>query len=186
MFWPYDARPEDIVLDDIAVPLSRMCRYGGHCKEFYAVTDHSVWVMDRVPKQMGPAVQLAALLHDAAEGYMRDIPRPVKHSPQMDEYRRVEAFVQLAIYQAFGSAVMQAAEYYGATIKELDNLALATEKRDLVVEGRGRWKGVEGVLPDPDPIEHTVSMRASCAVFVHHVKRLYQETYGQPLGGGLL
>lgn len=37
-FWPLDPRPEEIHIEDIAAALSKLCRYGGHCKRFYCPT----------------------------------------------------------------------------------------------------------------------------------------------------
>lgn len=34
--------PEDICLDDIAIALSRLCRYTGHTKRMYSVLEHSI------------------------------------------------------------------------------------------------------------------------------------------------
>lgn len=78
--------PEMIDIQDIAHALSMVCRYGGHCRDFYSVAEHSVHVMRL--GQMHPTMMsitahwakrsLALLLHDAAEAYMGDIMTPNK------------------------------------------------------------------------------------------------------------
>jgi len=72
--WPVDPRPEDIDLADIAHALSNLCRYGGHCKRFYSVAEHSVHVSYMVPTRYAKE----ALMHDASEAYLVDVPRPLK------------------------------------------------------------------------------------------------------------
>ncbi|MBZ0268685.1 phosphohydrolase [bacterium] len=95
-FWPLDPRAEDVDIVDIAHALSLQTRYGGHCLRFYSVAEHSVHVASRVPDDL----RLAALLHDASEAYLIDVPRPVKHS--LAEYRGIEDRVMRAVFERFG------------------------------------------------------------------------------------
>lgn len=82
-FWCADPRPEDVRIEDIAEQLGRECRFGGALRRaepgeqevFYSVAQHSVLVCDNVKS---PELKLAALLHDAAEAYVKDIPKPLK------------------------------------------------------------------------------------------------------------
>ncbi len=170
MFFPFDPRIEEFDLDDIAVPLSRMCRFGGHCLGFYSVADHSVWVMEHMPKHLGPEAHLAALLHDAGEAYLMDVPRPIKYGPGMEEYRRAEDQIHALILIRF--KVVDAHNRYATLIKEQDIRALATEKRDIMAEGPGKWQFTDGIEPHPDPIEPTISMQESYFRFIEHAHRL--------------
>jgi hypothetical protein len=62
-------RAEDIRFDDIASALSKQCRYGGHCIEFYSVAEHCVHVAERAPMRLGAngitasATELSELLN---------------------------------------------------------------------------------------------------------------------------
>lgn len=99
-FWPMDPRPEEVFIEDIAHSLSMQCRYAGHCLRFYSVAEHSV-LLARYFRQKGAPLttQLWALLHDASEAYLVDVPRPVK--PYLPGYKVAEARVMRAICDRF-------------------------------------------------------------------------------------
>ena len=58
----------------VALTLGRICRFAGNCKTFWPVLIHSLVVADLAPE----AVAIHALLHDAAEIYIGDVPSPFK------------------------------------------------------------------------------------------------------------
>ncbi|MFT4099281.1 MAG: phosphohydrolase [Rhodoblastus sp.] len=95
-FWPLDPRPEDVDIRDIAHALAHQCRYAGHCLRFYSVAEHSILLAQVV----SPAAAFAALMHDAAEAYLVDLPRPIKRS--MPDYVAAEERVLAAILRAVG------------------------------------------------------------------------------------
>lgn len=95
-FWPLDPRPEEIDIHDIAHALSMQCRYGGHCRRFYSVAEHSIHLSHVVPL----CDALWGLLHDASEAYLVDIPRPLKRS--MEDYRRWEGILMQVVAERFG------------------------------------------------------------------------------------
>ncbi len=64
---------------DIAVGLSRECRYAGASVHWWPVALHSFVVADLLP----PGIRLHGLLHDAAECITGDIPTPAK-IPEME------------------------------------------------------------------------------------------------------
>jgi len=95
-FWPLDPRPEEICIEDIAHSLSLRCRYGGHVTRFYSVAEHSVLVSLRVPRQFA----LWGLLHDAAEAYTADVPRPLKRN--LPDWKPIEARIMAMVCARFG------------------------------------------------------------------------------------
>lgn len=82
---PLNPDPEAIDINDIAHALSNICRFGGHTMRFYSVAEHSLHVMQLVK---APELKLCALLHDASEAYLLDIPSPVKH--RLTDYKQAE------------------------------------------------------------------------------------------------
>lgn len=96
-FWPLDPRSDEVHIEDIAHALSMQCRYGGHCTRFYSVAEHSV-LMARTFVNLDLA--LWALLHDAAEAYVADVPRPLKRF--LPGYKEAESKVMAAICDRFG------------------------------------------------------------------------------------
>jgi len=88
---------------EIATALGNECRYGGHCKRFYSVAEHSVHVLGVVAGRADMAgnkeALRAALLHDGAEAYCKDIPRPLKLL--LPRYRAIEDRVDAALRAQF-------------------------------------------------------------------------------------
>jgi len=93
--------PDLIEIEDIATGLSRAARFGGQSQEPYYVAEHSVCVALYVRDQGGdPNTMLAALLHDAAEAYMGDMPSPIKQF--IPQFCEIEDRLKDAIMSRFG------------------------------------------------------------------------------------
>lgn len=90
--------PDAIDITDIAHGLSLQCRFAGQIGVFYSVAQHSVLCS----YMCEPADALAALLHDAAEAYMSDVPRPAKELAGMQGYIACEKHLTAIILQRFG------------------------------------------------------------------------------------
>lgn len=93
-------KPEQIEIKDIAHALSRQCRYGGMCRDHYSVARHSINVMKAV-KIMGGNLetQFYALMHDASEAYLVDIPTPIKI--ELGNYYEIEKTWMTAILAGY-------------------------------------------------------------------------------------
>jgi hypothetical protein len=126
-FYPMNPRPSEIDPVDIAHALSLLCRYGGHVDRFYSVAEHCVLMSNAV----APEHALAALLHDATEAYVCDVPRPLK--AYLDAYREIEDHVWAAIAIRFGLALELPAE-----VKQADTRILLTERAALMPRAE-RW-----------------------------------------------
>lgn len=100
-FYPLDPRPEEIDIVDIAHHLSQICRFNGASKFFFSVAQHSINVYKHVKSQGGSIEeQFDALMHDASEAYLCDLPKPIKK--YMSDYKVYEDIVQDVIYQKYG------------------------------------------------------------------------------------
>lgn len=141
-FTPLDPRPEDVCIEDIAHSLACMNRFTGHTREPYSVAQHSILASTYIRDVYGAStrMQLAALLHDASEAYLVDVPKPIK--PFLVGYEEIEARVQHAIGEKFGLTLE---DFNGALVKAVDFRVLATEKRDLLGPEPQSW----GDLPEP-------------------------------------
>jgi len=97
--YPLDIDPGDICIEDIAHALSLKCRYGGHCREFYSVAQHCCLAARYALRYVPRILPSVALLHDAAEAYLIDMPTPVKS--MFHGYVVAERIVQEAIFKKY-------------------------------------------------------------------------------------
>lgn len=130
MFWPLDPRPDEIDVLDIAHALANMCRYGGHCLRFYSVAEHSVLMARAVSKEN----RMWALMHDASEAYIVDVPRPLKRF--LAGYNAAEDAVMDAVCIKFGLPSEMPAE-----VKAADNAILFAEMLQNMAPPPKAWAG---------------------------------------------
>ena len=114
-FYPQDPRVGDFTIEVIAFALSNLCRYGGHVS-FYSVAEHAVLCSEQAP----PEFEFEALMHDASEAYLVDMPRPLKAA--MPIYREIEAGLEKVIAEQFDMRWPMS-----KVVKEIDNRMLASE-----------------------------------------------------------
>ncbi len=157
-FWPIDPRPEDVCIEDIAHALSMQCRYAGHTSQFYSVAEHCVRVTTLVP----PEDQLWALLHDASEAYLVDLPRPIKRYTEIGKHYRVaEDALMRVICDRFGLPHEEP-----PSVKRADQAMLCVEARALLPVNSW-WKKWEGCLMGGEaPIESTAPPAEAEAAFL--------------------
>lgn len=160
---PLSLRPQDINIVDVAHSLSMQCRFGGHCTEFYSVAQHSVNVSLNVPKEAA----LWGLLHDASEAYLKDIPRPLKHSSIFEGYRRLEEEVNKTVAKRFGLSFPMP-----SSIKDADNVELLTEGQSLHPAYGEWWKN--GTLQHLSPRDERIFGWAPARAEEEFLNRFYE------------
>ena len=142
-FDPTQPEKERICIDDIAHALSL-----GHVKTFFSVGQHCILcAKEAMARGLPRRLALAALLHDASECYMSDVPRPFKKS--LPEYQRQEEKLLCIIYEKYLGTGLSAKEEQ--QLKNIDNDLLWYDLKFLLNE--------EPPQPKPSvcvPIDYTV------------------------------
>jgi len=125
---------EQIVLSDVALALSRACRYGGHTRRFYSVAEHTILMSDWVLQQPwgNELAALTALHHDDAEAYIGDLPRPAKQN--MPQFKAVETGIDRAVAERFGTIYPMP-----AWLKQADTAILVDERAQVMRQSGNRW-----------------------------------------------
>src|SRR3954447_4059990 len=141
-FNPFEPDPEQLDISDIGRALANVCRFGGHCRSLYSVAQHSVIVSELVEQRGGDVEDVfAALMHDASEAYLGDMPHPIKHRSALGAaFKAAEEHLEQAIRERFRirDGVPE--------IKRADRALLATERRVFSAE-RWHWPELDGVEP---------------------------------------
>lgn len=122
MFYILDPQTSNICIEDIAHSLSMKCRFNGHCDKFYSVSEHSILVSKYVPSEYA----MWGLLHDAAEAYLPDVPRPIK--PHLTEFKNIENNIMLAVIEKFSLNPIK----QPSIVKRIDSAILANEAKQLM------------------------------------------------------
>ncbi len=112
--------PSAIDVYDIAHSLSFNCRFGGHLPRFYSVAQHCVEMSYEVPSEHA----LWALLHDATEAYICDMPKPFKN--MLPDYQQLEKELEAKLMPVFGLVPTMP-----SAVQEADMRMLNTERRDI-------------------------------------------------------
>ena len=124
----------DIEIEDIAHGLSRLARWNGQTsgKWAFSVAQHCLLVEDiagRLSKGNDPSLNLASLLHDAAEYVIGDLISPFKAVVGID-YKDFEAGLLRAIHMRFGLPPVMP-ERLVKLIKRADRIAAYYEATQL-------------------------------------------------------
>lgn len=153
--------PADVRIVDIAHALSNLCRFNGHCTQFYSVAQHSFLASYQVPREDA----LAALMHDAAEAYVGDVVSPLKM--MLPDYRKVEDHVASVVRAAFGLPM-----YLPESIREVDVRMCETERRQLLGYPPPKlWSIPEGTEPY-DLVIHPWGSEEACEFFLERFEEL--------------
>ena len=126
----FETTPEMIDVNDIAHALSRLPRFGGHLNRHYSVAQHSVLCAKRAKTLEN---KRAALMHDASEAYLLDIPTPIK--ARLLEYKLHEKKLMSVIFTKYNIT-----EPLSKSVKKIDNDMLLIEWENLVEHDNRTFK----------------------------------------------
>lgn len=136
MFDVRNPQPEQIFIEDIVHALSNQCRFGGHTSVFYSVAEHCIRcklmaheqanMPPKLSKQQKADSMMSALLHDASEAYLVDIPTPVKIL--LPDYYKIEHKLMQAIAEKFGFTFPLTTQ-----VQHIDEIMLQREWENVVL-----------------------------------------------------
>ena len=118
-----------IDINDIAHALAHQCRFSGHTSSFYSVAQHSILCAELVDEEL----KLPALLHDAPEAYLIDVPSPIKH--KLKDFKKIENNVMQAISKKFNISFP-----LNKKIKEADEVMLKREWEQLMIREKQHFE----------------------------------------------
>lgn len=96
----FDPKPEDHTIEEIALSLSNLNRFGGYIECDYVVGEHSIHAAETILRMGGTALEaLCGLLHDSSEGPFADVLGPLK--VHMPDYRALESKYMFTVAEAF-------------------------------------------------------------------------------------
>jgi 5'-deoxynucleotidase YfbR-like HD superfamily hydrolase len=165
--YPLDLMPDDIDIEEIAHALSNICRFGGHCKEFYSVAQHSVIVCDLLSDEY----KLCGLLHDSSEAYCGDMVRPLKQ--HLPEFQTIENDIWLSISLKFDVPFVIPRD-----VQIEDARVLLMEKRDLLAYHEHEWTFPQCAFPNltiPDDVIVPIEPKAARDLFLTRFYQLWEE-----------
>ena len=125
--------PEEalICIEDIAHALSLICRGNGHVKSFFSVGQHCILcAREAAARSYSSRLSLAAILHDASECYMSDVPTPFKN--ELPEYQEQEEHLLGIIYEKFLGSNLTEEEQ--KELKKIDHAMLWYDLEHLLGE----------------------------------------------------
>lgn len=119
----FNPKPEMFCIEDIAHALSKEQRFGNQLRENYSVAQHCI-----ICSEMANAEdKLTALLHDASEAYIRDLPKPIKI--KVPQYEQIEDNLMKCLSVKFGFQYP-----LPQTIHDIDSFMLEKEWNSLMME----------------------------------------------------
>lgn len=140
-------KPSMVHIDDVAWHLSMINRFTGAAIRPYSVAEHCLLVAEILERSVAGIDAMclrAALLHDAPEAYTNDLSSPMKRRIG-HAWTAAESPIVHAVEQHFG--IVAAARDHALAIHYADLVALATERRDLLIDHEEEWPMLRGVEP---------------------------------------
>ena len=159
---------------DIAHALSQLCRYNGHCSQFYSVAEHCClihdWIRQEYRHDIHPGHQKiikdhmrAGLFHDAVEAYTGDIVGPLLSLfPDFHQYsQQIEQKIAIDFQLEYP---------FPSIVKEADKRILVDEMSYLFTKDAIPWDkltktklGVQIQCWKPEQAKQEFQTRAECS-----------------------
>ena len=133
--YPLSPKVEDVSIIDIAHHLSQQCRYSGATSWLYSTAQHCCLLADYVEKVMkgSPIDCLQILIHDAAETYLVDMPRPIKQ--HMPEFRMWDRAIQMCVRSWVGLGDVPLPPWQD----DLDSRIIVDERAQVMSDSGNDW-----------------------------------------------
>jgi hypothetical protein len=137
----------DVTIEDIANPLSNICRYAGQLPYFYSVAQHAV----NASYLVSPENAFTALMHDTAEAFTNDIVTPLKVAVPL--FKTLEKRIEAAMAEKFGFQYPLPDEVHLA-----DKIMLGLEMTHIRGQDPRRHAYLNGVEYDFDKVPRKVKL----------------------------
>jgi len=119
---------DDICLEDIAHALALKCRWNGNTQGFFSILSHTMIVQSLLTDNKNT---LEALLHDAHEAYLFDIPAPYKTLEPFKPLVELENKIQELINKKYGVETCNTPD-----VKQADMASLRLEWNSCILDNR--------------------------------------------------
>lgn len=137
-FWPMQPHPSEVHPMDIAHGLAMECRFGNQYKHHNSVAWHSVALSYIVPKHLAKW----ALIHDASEAYMIDVPRCLKRQePFLSFYTEIEDKLLSVVAEALDmeeTTMPEELHYYDSLMSRTEMLVGFGDAGEAKLRAMGR------------------------------------------------
>lgn len=125
-----DILSNTIDINDCLIPLSNICRFGGHTNTFYSVLNHSLecykfLINEGVDDEL---VLLHALIHDFTEAFCGDMVKPLKIG--LKDYNDIEEQIRIVVFKHFGISEQEYLDTH-EEVKFADNVLVANELHQI-------------------------------------------------------
>lgn len=125
-----DILSNTIDINDCLIPLSNICRFGGHTNTFYSVLNHSLECYKFLVNEgfKDELVLLHVLIHDFTEAFCGDMVKPLKIG--LKDYNDIEEQIRIVVFKHFGISEQEYLDTHDI-VKFADNTLVANELNQI-------------------------------------------------------
>lgn len=125
-----DILSNNIDINDCLIPLSNICRFGGHTNTFYSVLNHSLECYKFLVNEgfKDELVLLHVLIHDFTEAFCGDMVKPLKIG--LKDYNDIEEQIRIVVFKHFGISEQEYLDTHDI-VKFADNTLVANELHQI-------------------------------------------------------